>query len=131
MDKRIVSACGIHSPQHLGQTNGRSSTLSRCPLEVRGGRVWWSIRRGKGHDTKGSATLGIATLGIAIVYLLVLVAVAVGALGVLVWLFGEAPGEGERTGHETAGSLRSADRFGAGSAPSASVGPDRSKDRAA
>ncbi len=62
-------------------------------------------------------------MGIAIVYLLVLVAVAVGALWVLVWLFGEAPGENERTGHETAGSLRSADRFGAGSTPSASVGP--------
>ncbi len=75
--------------------------------------------------------MGIAGLGIAVVYLLVLLAGGVGALWVLVWLFGEAPGEGARTGHETAGSLRSADRFGAGSTPSASVGPDRSKDRAA
>jgi hypothetical protein len=47
--------------------------------------------------------MGIATLGIAIVYLLVLVAVAVGALWVLVWHFAEAPGEGARTGRETLG----------------------------
>ena len=46
---------------------------------------------------EGSVKLGIAALGIAIVYLLVLVAGAVGALWVLVWLFGEAPGEGART----------------------------------
>jgi hypothetical protein len=75
--------------------------------------------------------LGIAALGIAIVYLLVLVAGAVGTLWVLVWLFGEAPGEGARTGRETVGSLRSADLFGAEGPPSAPVGPDRSKDRAA
>lgn len=76
--------------------------------------------------------MGIAALGIAIVYLLVLVAVGVGALWVVVWLFGEAPGEGARTGLETVGrSSRSADRFGAGAAPSAPDGPDRSKDRAA
>jgi hypothetical protein len=75
--------------------------------------------------------LGIATLGIAMVYLLVLVALAVGALWVLVWLFGEAPGEGARTGHETVEGSRSTDRFGAGSMPPASVGPERSKDRAA
>jgi hypothetical protein len=62
--------------------------------------------------------LGIAALGIAIVYLLVLTAVGVGALWVLVWLFGEAPGEGARTGRETTGGSRSADRFGAGSTPS-------------
>jgi len=75
--------------------------------------------------------LGIAALGIAIVYLLILVVGAVGALWVLVWLFGEAPGEGARTGREPVGSLRSADHFGAEGSPSALVGPDRSKDRAA
>ena len=81
--------------------------------------------------TEGSTELGIAALGIAIVYLLVLVAVGVGALWVLVWLFGEAPGEGARTGLETVGSSsRSADCFGAGSTPSASVGPGRSEGKA-
>ena len=75
--------------------------------------------------------MGIAGLGIAVVYLLILLAGAVGALWVLVWLFGEAPGEGARTGHETAGSSRSADRFGAQGPPSAPAGPDSSKDRAA
>ena len=75
--------------------------------------------------------MGIAGLGIAVVYLLVLLAVAVGALWVLVWLFGEAPGEGTRTGRETIGGSPSADRFGARGAPSASVGPERSEDEAA
>jgi hypothetical protein len=75
--------------------------------------------------------MGIAGLGIAIVYLLILVAVAVGALLVVVWLFGEAPGEGTRTGRETMGGSPSTDRVGAGEAPSASVGPDRSEDEAA
>ena len=73
--------------------------------------------------------MGIAALGIAIVYLLVLV--AVGALWVLVWLFGEAPGEGARTGHDTVERLRSTDRSGAGRVPPASVGPERSGDEAA
>ena len=81
---------------------------------------------------EGSAEWGIVALGIAVVYLLVLVAVGVGALWGMVWLFGEAPGECARTGLETVGSSsRSADRFGAGAAPSAPVGPVRSKDRAA
>jgi hypothetical protein len=75
--------------------------------------------------------MGIAGLGIAIVYLLILVAGAVGALWVLVWLFGEAPGEDTRTGREAVGGSPSADRFGAGGTPSASVGPGRSEDRAA
>ncbi len=75
--------------------------------------------------------LGIAGLGIAVVYLIVLLAGAVGALWVLVWLFGEAPGEGTRTGREAVGGSPCADRFGAGRPPSASVGPDRSEDEAA
>lgn len=86
----------------------------------------------KGRDTEGGAELGIAALGIAMVYLLVLVAVAVGALLVLVWLFGDAPGGGTGTGREEAvGEPWGADRFGAGGTPSASIGPDRSEDRAA
>ena len=75
--------------------------------------------------------MGIAGLGIAVVYLLVLLAVAVGALWVLVWLFGEAPDEGTRTRREAIGGSPSADRFGAGAAPSASVEPERSEDEAA
>ncbi len=75
--------------------------------------------------------MGIAGLGIAIVYLLVLLAGAVGALWVLVWLFGEAPGEGAGTGRETVGSSPSADRSGAEGTPSASVGPGRPEDEAA
>ena len=73
----------------------------------------------------------IAALGIAIVYLLAVAAGAIGALLVVVWLFGEAPGEGTRTGCEAVGGLRSADRLGAESAPSASVGLERAEDEAA
>ena len=75
--------------------------------------------------------MGIAGLGIAIVYLLILVAGAVGALCVMVWLFGEAPGEGTRTGREAVGGSPGADRVGAGGTPSASVGPERSEEDAA
>ena len=75
--------------------------------------------------------MGIASLGIAVGYLLILVAGAVGALLVLVWLFGDAPGEGTRTGREAVGGSPKAPRFGAGGTPSASVGPDRSEDEAA
>ena len=75
--------------------------------------------------------MGIAGLGIAVVYLLVLLAGAVGALWVLVWLFGEAPGERTRTGREAVEGSPGADRFGAGATPWASVGPERSEDEAA
>ena len=75
--------------------------------------------------------MGIAALGIAVVYLIILLAVAVGALWVLIWLFGEAPGEATRTGREAVGCSPGADRFGAGEAPSASVGPVRRAARAA
>lgn len=83
------------------------------------------------RDKEGSATLGIAALGIAMVYLFAVVAGFIGALLALVWLFGEAPGEGTRSGHETGEGLRSTDRFWAGSIPPTSVGPDRSEDEAA
>ncbi len=75
--------------------------------------------------------MGIAALGIALAYLLAVAAGAVGALLVLVRLFGEAPGGGARTGHEPVGGLRGTDRFGAGSTHSASVGRGRSEDEAA
>ena len=75
--------------------------------------------------------MGIAGLGIAVVYLLVLLAGGVGALWVLVWLFGEAPGEGARSGREAVGGSRRAERDGAGGAPSASVGLERSEEDAA
>ena len=65
------------------------------------------------------------------VYLLVVTAGFVGALLALVWLFGEAPGEGPRTGHETVERLQSTDRFGAASIPPASVEPERPEDEAA
>jgi hypothetical protein len=54
-------------------------------------------------DMEGSTMTGIAALGIAVVYLLILVAGAVVALLVLVWLFGDAPGVSARTGHRRAG----------------------------
>lgn len=74
--------------------------------------------------------MGVAALSIAMVYLLAVT--AVGALLVLVWLFGEAPpGESARTGRETVAGLRGADRLEAGGTPSPSVEPGRSEDEAA
>ncbi len=70
-------------------------------------------------------------MGLALIYLLAVAAGAVGALLVLVRLFGEAPGEGARTGHEPVGGLRGTDRFGAGGTHSASVGSERAEDEAA
>ena len=70
-------------------------------------------------------------MGIAVVYLLVVAAGFTGALLALVWLFGEAPGEGPRTGHVNVEQVQSTDRFGAASMPPASVGPERPEDEAA
>ena len=75
--------------------------------------------------------MGIAPLCLALVYLLAVAAGFIGALLVLVRLFGEAPGEGKRTGHETAEGLRSTDRSRTLSIPPAPVGPERSEDEAA
>ncbi len=75
-------------------------------------------------------TLGITVLGTAMVCLLA-TASFTGALLVLVCLFGEAPGEGTRTGQDIVERLRSTDRFGAGGVYPASVGPERSEDEAA
>lgn len=102
----------------------RSSTIAPWePGTVAYGRA---IRHVRDRDAEGSTTLGIA-LG----YLLVLAAGAVVALLALVWLFGDAPGEGTRTGQETVEWLRSTDRFGTVSIPSASAGPEHSEDEAA
>ena len=73
----------------------------------------------------------IAALGIAMGYLIVIVAGAVVALLVLVWLFGDAPGESTGTGHETVEGSPGTDRFAAARTPAASVEPERSKGKAA
>lgn len=75
--------------------------------------------------------MGITALGIAIGYVLVLTAGAVGALAVLVWLFGEAPVESTGTGRETMEVPPSDNRFGTESVPPASVGTGCSEDAAA
>ena len=80
---------------------------------------------------EGSAELGIVALGIAIVYLLAVAAGFTGALLVLVWLFGEAPGAGAGTGREEAvGGSRGAARLGVGgTTASPSAGPDARRTR--
>jgi hypothetical protein len=75
--------------------------------------------------------LSIAALGIAVAYLLIIVAGAIGALWVIIWLFGETPGAPTRTEYETVKDLRNTSRFGAGSTPSAPAEPKRSEVRAA
>ena len=76
--------------------------------------------------------MGIAVWGIAMSYVFVLAAGFVGATLVLVWLFGEAPGEeSTRTEKETAEGFRSNGRLRAGSTPSGSVRTGRSEDAAA
>ncbi len=71
--------------------------------------------------------MDIAPLGIAIAYLLLVIVGAVGALLLLVWLFGERPGT-TGTGRGTTGSVRGAD-FEAQSTPPAKV--NLPEDRAA
>ena len=64
------------------------------------------------------------------VYLLVGGAGFILALLALVWLFGETPGEGKRTGYETIERSRYTDRFEAANIPPASSS-ERSEDEAA
>ena len=73
----------------------------------------------------------IAVLGIAMVYLLAIAAGSIGALLVLVWLFGEAPDESKGNGRETVGVSPSTERFGAVSTTAASGSPERSEGKAA
>ena len=74
--------------------------------------------------------MSIASLGIAIAYLLLIIASAVGALLLLVWLFGEGPGVTETGRGTTKGTSQSAN-FGGQSTPSAWARTETSKDRAA
>ena len=74
--------------------------------------------------------MSIASLGIAIAYLLLIIASAVGALLLLVWLFGEEPGVTE-TGRRTTKGMSQSANFGAQSTPSAWAETETSKDRAA
>ena len=67
--------------------------------------------------------MSIAALGIAVAYLLILLAGAIGALFVIIWLFGETPGETTNTGRETLKDLPNAARR--------PVEPARSEDKAA
>ncbi len=67
--------------------------------------------------------MSIAALGIAVAYLLILVAGAIGALFIMIWLFGEAPGGTASTGRETVKDLPNAARR--------PVEPARSEDKAA
>ncbi len=54
--------------------------------------------------------MSIAALGIAVAYLLILVAGAIGALFVMIWLFGETPDGTTSTGRETVKDLPNAAR---------------------
>jgi hypothetical protein len=67
--------------------------------------------------------LSIAALGIAVTYLLILAAGAIGALFVIIWLFGETPGGTTSTKCETVHHLPNAARR--------PVEPERSENKAA
>lgn len=75
--------------------------------------------------------MDIAALGIAVAYLLILLAGAVGALSVLVWLFQDTPQVGEKTSRETFRNLRSADSSATGGTSLARAEHERSEDKAA
>ena len=74
--------------------------------------------------------MSIAALGIAVTYLLIIVAGAIGALLVMLWLF-EDTLDATRTARETVKDLRNPDGVGMESTPSALVEPERSEDKAA
>jgi hypothetical protein len=82
-------------------------------------------------ETKGEAILSIAALGIAVTYLLIIVAGAIGALLVMIWLFEDTLDATTRTGRETVKDLRYPDGVGVESTPSALVEPEHSEDKAA
>ena len=67
--------------------------------------------------------MSIAALGIAVAYLLILVAGAIGALFIMIWLFGETPGGTTSTKCETVKDLPNAARR--------PVEPEHSEDKAA
>ncbi len=67
--------------------------------------------------------MNITALGIAVAYLLILVAGAIGALFIMIWLFGETQGGTTSTKYETVKALPKAARR--------PVEPERSEDKAA
>ena len=67
--------------------------------------------------------MSIAALGIAVAYLLLIVAGAIGALVIVIWLFGETPGGTTSTRRETVKELPNAARR--------PVEPEHSEDKAA
>lgn len=75
--------------------------------------------------------MDLTALGMAVAYLLILLAGAVGALSVLVWLFQDTPQAGRKTSRETFRGLRSADSFGSKSTSLARAEHERSEDKAA
>ena len=75
--------------------------------------------------------MSIAALGMAATYLLIVVAGAIGALSLLVWLFRDAPDPGERTGHGQFGCLRRAGNPGLKSSSSIRDEPGHPEDEAA
>ena len=54
--------------------------------------------------------MSIAALGMAVAYLLIIVAGAIGALVIVIWLFGETPGGTTSTRRETIKELPNAAR---------------------
>jgi hypothetical protein len=75
--------------------------------------------------------LSIAALGIAVTYLLIIVAGAIGALLVMIWLFEDTLDATARTERETVKDLRYPDGIGMESTSSALAEPERSEDKAA
>ena len=75
--------------------------------------------------------MSIAALGIAVTYLLIIVAGAIGALLVMIWLFEDTLDATARTGRETFKDLRYPDGVGMESTSSALAEPERSEDKAA
>ncbi len=73
----------------------------------------------------------MAALGMAVAYLLILLAGAIGALSVLVWLFQDTPQVGRKTSRETFRDLRSAENFGSEGTSLARAEHERSEDKAA
>ena len=116
----------------LGGTEFVARSPDTAPWEPGTAGYDRAMRVGRELGTEGRATLDIAALGIALGYVIVVAAGAVGALWVLVRLFGEAPGEA--TGAGGGGTIegwRGAECFGAVSGPSAPVGLEPSRDEAA
>ncbi len=75
--------------------------------------------------------MSIAALGIAVTYLLIIVAGAIGALLLMIWLFEDTLDVTTRNGRETVKDLRNRDSVEMEGTPSALVEPERSEDKAA